>query len=313
MAFQTHQRDNERVHAGDTLDQQVHVSLAAPSSKVNVNAEDELLATSIHGIPVLPRVTANTSGTDPRIKLPTLSPDASKLVQSWKRNFDSMLVFAGLFSAVDSAFIIQASGLLRPDYSAISTKLTLIQTQLSLIALDSEGRNISLSRFYSVLDDPALDVSRKFTPPISARVINCLWLASLVLSLWVALSAIIIRRRLEKYENGELVDSEMYHLHIGCRNQQAGDSPDSSGAQARLLKFSWNLALVLHCSLFLFFGGLYSWLFDLDLCTFGVILPVSSLAILDYTWLHRHHCRRFIKKVTDGVWSDMSEADRLTG
>ncbi|KAF5393119.1 hypothetical protein D9757_001096 [Collybiopsis confluens] len=95
---------------------------------------------------------------------------------------DSMLVFAGLFSAVVTSFLIEASQNLQADYTQLSATL--------LYELVSNSGGSSLSP-----PNPASE----FVPGARDVWINGLWAISLTFSLVVALASVLIKQWLRRY------------------------------------------------------------------------------------------------------------------
>ncbi|EJD51439.1 hypothetical protein AURDEDRAFT_159171 [Auricularia subglabra TFB-10046 SS5] len=93
--------------------------------------------------------------------------DDKDRIDTWNRGLDNLALFAGLFSAVTTAFIIEAQKDMKVDYS-----------QLTFLALNATANGVPF-------------VQQLFIVPASARTITCLWVASLVLSLSAALIAIM--------------------------------------------------------------------------------------------------------------------------
>ncbi|EJD44727.1 hypothetical protein AURDEDRAFT_166211 [Auricularia subglabra TFB-10046 SS5] len=93
--------------------------------------------------------------------------DDRERIGNWNRGLDNLALFAGLFSAVTTAFIIQLQNDTRPDYA----ELTFRVLNASAAGVPFEQKHFSI----------ASDV----------RATNCLWIASLMLSLAAALIAIM--------------------------------------------------------------------------------------------------------------------------
>ncbi|KAK0457184.1 uncharacterized protein EV420DRAFT_1221148, partial [Desarmillaria tabescens] len=111
-------------------------------------------------------------------------------VGDWRDTVDVLLVFAGLFSAVVSAFVVQFSQNLQPDYSQISAYLLfeLVSIQQAI----SNGTSVNLPLSF-------LDPTAKFTPATSIAWVNGLWFASLALSLSAALVSVLVKQWLHHY------------------------------------------------------------------------------------------------------------------
>ncbi|KZW00802.1 hypothetical protein EXIGLDRAFT_720418 [Exidia glandulosa HHB12029] len=169
------------------------------------------------------------------------------LLQEWGSDLDSLLFFAGLFSAVVTAFIVESYKLLQPDY----TRLT----------------------YYAVRNAPAPYTPESFTVPSSARVVNGLWITSLTLSLLSALVIIMARQCLMNYavlNRGSLYDWVMlrqYHFDGSTR--------------WHLTEFFALLPVLLHLALFLFLVGLVVFFYGIEpltaRLTLGLVVTVAVL------------------------------------
>ncbi|KZW02313.1 hypothetical protein EXIGLDRAFT_594657, partial [Exidia glandulosa HHB12029] len=107
------------------------------------------------------------------------------MLDGWNKTLDVLLIFAGLFSAVATAFLIDSYKLLQPDNSAayISTALYL------LVLRDTVSSSIPLPL------PPPLATSATTI----ARAVNWLWFTSLLLSLSVALLGILVKQWIVEY------------------------------------------------------------------------------------------------------------------
>ncbi|KAJ7119743.1 hypothetical protein C8R44DRAFT_572497, partial [Mycena epipterygia] len=102
------------------------------------------------------------------------------LVESWKSDMEGMLIFAGLFSASLTAFIIESYKTLLPD-SGDSTVQLLAQISQQLAAA-ANG---------STFHPPPLV---HFAAPATSLLCNALWFVSLGLSLTCALIATLLEQ-----------------------------------------------------------------------------------------------------------------------
>ncbi|KDR66586.1 hypothetical protein GALMADRAFT_26637, partial [Galerina marginata CBS 339.88] len=106
--------------------------------------------------------------------------------EAWKEEVNNLLIFAGLFSAVVTAFVIESYKTLQPDPNSAVVDL--------------------LSRIATRLDDPPLNEvspitsAASFSPPPSSIRINILWFLSLILSLTTVLVGIITLQWLREYQ-----------------------------------------------------------------------------------------------------------------
>ncbi|KAI9065999.1 hypothetical protein FKP32DRAFT_1610328 [Trametes sanguinea] len=98
-------------------------------------------------------------------------------VQTWNTDLDSILIFAALFSAVLTTFIIESYKGLQADPTAVLLQAILFELQTS--------RNASTA---------APPGSSRFQAPRSAIRVNVYWFSSLILSLTTALVAILAKQ-----------------------------------------------------------------------------------------------------------------------
>ncbi|THH00001.1 hypothetical protein EW026_g2452 [Hermanssonia centrifuga] len=106
-------------------------------------------------------------------------------------DIDALLIFAGLFSAVLTAFVVPSYLLLQPDNSQLSVQiLDRISAQLARFEIVPPFIN-------STASDSS--VSPAFQVSTSARWMNCLWFLSLILSLSSALFGILAKQWIREY------------------------------------------------------------------------------------------------------------------
>ncbi|KAJ6532389.1 hypothetical protein B0H19DRAFT_1081455 [Mycena capillaripes] len=166
------------------------------------------------------------------------------LVESWKSNMEGTLIFAGLYSASLTAFIIESYKTLRPDSGDSTVQLlNQISQQLSAAANGSSFQ----------IPQPIL-----FTPSTTSLVCNALWFASLGLSLTCALIATLVEQWSRNF------------LHLAdIRSAPVIRARIFSYLYYGLKRFSMHivvdiLPLLLHSSLFLFFAGLVAFLLPIN-------------------------------------------------
>ncbi|KAK0467276.1 uncharacterized protein EV420DRAFT_1617368 [Desarmillaria tabescens] len=110
-----------------------------------------------------------------------------EMVEGWRDALDVLLVFAGLFSAVVTTFVVQTSQSLQVDYGQVATTL--------LIELINVQR--SMANGSSVNDISHSDLT--FHPSTSDSWVNGLWFTSLSLSLTTALFAVLTKQWIHEY------------------------------------------------------------------------------------------------------------------
>ncbi|GJE96686.1 hypothetical protein PsYK624_128890 [Phanerochaete sordida] len=116
-------------------------------------------------------------------------------MEGYSDDMDTLLVFAGLFSAILTAFVVQTYPLLQPSSTDITNQLLAANNRMLVQGFAAILTGVPSVPFASLLaDDPS-----PFQPHTSARWINCLFFTSLVLSLAAALFAILIKQWIREY------------------------------------------------------------------------------------------------------------------
>ncbi|OCH84170.1 hypothetical protein OBBRIDRAFT_839909 [Obba rivulosa] len=108
-------------------------------------------------------------------------------IQAWKEEIDMLLVFAGLFSAVVTAFNIQFIQALEPDSAGMTVQL--------LINISQQLNNQSFPPS-PINPNPSAGAAS------SSVRFNTLWFASLILSLAAASIGILVKQWLGQYSSG---------------------------------------------------------------------------------------------------------------
>ncbi|KAF8597699.1 hypothetical protein BDV93DRAFT_397728, partial [Ceratobasidium sp. AG-I] len=111
-----------------------------------------------------------------------------ELVAGKNENLDMMLLFAALFSAILTAFLIESKNLLQQDSAEVTISLLL------MIAQSQQRLEQGNPRLASDPIQPP-----RFSASMSARWINGLWFMSLALSLSAALIAMLAKEWLVAY------------------------------------------------------------------------------------------------------------------
>ncbi|KAK0224980.1 hypothetical protein EDD85DRAFT_777702, partial [Armillaria nabsnona] len=115
----------------------------------------------------------------------------ANMVEESRDNVDVLLVFAGLFSAVVTTFVVQTSQNLQQDYAAISASL-LYESVLVQRAI-ANGSPVN-----AIAPSP-LNPTIPFVPATTDVWVNGLWFTSLFLSLTTALVAVLVKQWLHHY------------------------------------------------------------------------------------------------------------------
>ncbi|TDL23812.1 hypothetical protein BD410DRAFT_720459, partial [Rickenella mellea] len=171
----------------------------------------------------------------------------SDMVNGMNHSLDVLLVFAGLFSAVVTTFVVQSSLSLQPDYTQMS--LLLLTESIALQRAAAEGISAS-----SV--PPTGDLVSLFRPSFQSRLVNSLWYISLALSLTSAFMSMLVKQWLQAYtHNISGSPRERARLrHFRFMGLKAWHVP---GLVA-------GLPVLMHMSLLLFFLGMIELLATLD-------------------------------------------------
>ncbi|KAJ7505909.1 hypothetical protein B0H11DRAFT_1645015, partial [Mycena galericulata] len=173
------------------------------------------------------------------------------LVESWKSNMEGMLIFAGLFSASLTAFIIESYPTLTPDSGDATVQLlTQISQQLAAAA--------NGSTFHMPTPPP-------FTVPTTSLVCNALWFISLGLSLTCALIATLLEQWAREFlhradmRSAPVIRARIFsYLYFGLKRFRMHTVVDI-------------IPLLLHASLLFFFAGLVAFLIPIN-------LPIAAVA-----------------------------------
>ncbi|KAJ7467692.1 hypothetical protein FB451DRAFT_395660 [Mycena latifolia] len=184
------------------------------------------------------------------------------LVEGWKSDMEGLLIFAGLFSASLTAFLIESYKTLTPDQGAITIAL-----------LEQISRQLDQSSNAK----PA--ASAPFTASPASLACNTLWFLSLGLSLSCALIATLVEQwsrdfiQRTEMRPSPIIRARIFsYLYFGM--QRFG--------MHTMVEF---IPLLLHVSLFLFFAGLVAFLFPVNLVVMGVAAVLLGFISATYLYL----------------------------
>ncbi|KAG6911363.1 hypothetical protein DXG01_001034 [Tephrocybe rancida] len=194
------------------------------------------------------------------------------LARSWKGDMDALLIFAGLFSASVTTFIIESYKTLTPNPSdATNALLTQVSLQLAAMSNTSTPLYTNGAPFFPNVPSPDA-----FVPSNSALVCNTLWFLSLGFSLTCALSATLVEQWVRNY----LQATESRHTpHERARI--------SAYLYRGLVKFKMaalveTIPMLLHVSLVLFFAGLVEFLRPVNAAISYLTLGMLVICVLLY-------------------------------
>ncbi|EJD51456.1 hypothetical protein AURDEDRAFT_159188 [Auricularia subglabra TFB-10046 SS5] len=177
--------------------------------------------------------------------------DDERRIATWNRGLDNLALFAGLFSAVTTAFIIESQSDMKPNYLQLTFQV------------------LNATAFQQTF------VPEPFVVPSSARTVNSLWVGSLVLSLSAALIAIMGKDWIGAYASRPVCNlrqwAEMRSYRLLCVERWY-----MSGVIAAA-------PVLLHVSLVLFGAGLVIFISDDSFThhlTLGLCLAAGVLYIV---------------------------------
>ncbi|KAJ6600395.1 hypothetical protein DFH09DRAFT_1497947, partial [Mycena vulgaris] len=180
------------------------------------------------------------------------------LVESWKSDMEGMLIFAGLFSASLTAFLIESYKTLNPDSGDTTVRL-LAQISQQLMASANESTI-------------HIEQTTPFTPAATSLVCNALWFISLGFSLTCALIATLLEQWARDFlhkadmRSAPLIRARVFsYLYYGLKRFNMHTVVEI-------------IPLLLHTSLLLFFAGLVAFLIPVNL-TMTLIAAVLLLLI----------------------------------
>ncbi|KAF7341279.1 hypothetical protein MVEN_01864000 [Mycena venus] len=208
------------------------------------------------------------------------------LVESWKSDMQGMLIFAGLFSASLTAFLIESYKTLNIDSGNATVQL------LARISQQLDG-----SANGSTLPIPS---PSSFTPTTASIICNALWFISLGLSLTCALIATLLdqwaRDFLHRSEirSAPLIRARIFsYLYYGLKRFNMHTVVEI-------------IPLLLHASLFLFFSGLVAFLIPVSrimtiIAAFILFIVVITYSILTLLPLRYFDCP-YRTPLSGGFW-----------
>ncbi|KAK0444152.1 hypothetical protein EV421DRAFT_495005 [Armillaria borealis] len=186
--------------------------------------------------------------------------DANMLAE-WRDTIDVLLVFAGLFSAVLTTFVVQTSQNMQPDFN-----------EASMLLLFEILKATIVERLPNPIPSSPTDF---FSPSRSDEWMNSLWFVSLTLSLITALVAVLVKQWLHQYV-AIVSDSSARNRarirHMRYAGLQTWQVPMIIGL----------LPVLLHVSLALFFAGLAIFIFSLGMKVAWLVSIIGAATYMAY-------------------------------
>ncbi|KAJ7766490.1 hypothetical protein DFH07DRAFT_343479 [Mycena maculata] len=184
------------------------------------------------------------------------------LVESWRGDMDGMLIFAGLFSASLTAFIVESYKTLSPDSG-----------NTTVVLLDQISKQLAASASGEAFQVPAAPV---FNVPATSLICNALWFISLQLSLACALIATLVEQWARDFvQKTEMRPSPVIRARI------------FSYLYFGMKRFNMHILvdlvpLLLHMSLILFFAGLVAFLLPISHTVMAVAAALLGILVAIY-------------------------------
>ncbi|EMD37371.1 hypothetical protein CERSUDRAFT_135934, partial [Gelatoporia subvermispora B] len=182
------------------------------------------------------------------------------MAQEWKDGIDNLLVFAGLFSAVVTAFNVELYRQLSPDPTTLAAH--------ALVRVSAQLGNLQIAN-NTIISSTAPYSPPKVTTPRWAVWVNALWFASLILSLSAASAAITIRQWLTHYTGKTSSNTRESAFTHYLRY-------DEGFIRWRVPDFIAMLPVLLQMALVFFLIGLAILLFDLNTTVAKVAISLIS-------------------------------------
>ncbi|CCO33703.1 hypothetical protein BN14_07788 [Rhizoctonia solani AG-1 IB] len=182
-------------------------------------------------------------------------------VEGWKQTSDVILIFAALFSAVSTAFVIESYKNLKPDPAEVSVEILRTMSRTLLIVA-----NQTQSTEFHI---PEPENESRFSPSWSAICVNLLWFLSLSISILVSLIAMLSKEWCSQFMSGRTGSP----VAQARRRQQRWDGLVKWKMEG-VLTF---LPSLIHLALLLFAVGLSIFLWEINLT---IAIPVSVVTLV---------------------------------
>ncbi|KAF5352302.1 hypothetical protein D9758_011922 [Tetrapyrgos nigripes] len=188
-----------------------------------------------------------------------------EMLRGFRDTLDSLLVFAALFSAVVTTFVVSTAESLQPDYAQITARLMFEQNQLLRAAGNITAINL--------VQSPSVDLDNA-DASVTDLWVNALFFASLSLALATALLSVLVKQWLQAYAslpNGNAMERTKIRQfrYEGFLNW-------------RVTEIIGALPLVLHTSLALFMVGLSLYVSELNRSLCWAVVVVTAISFLMY-------------------------------
>ncbi|CUA70792.1 Vascular endothelial growth factor receptor 2 [Rhizoctonia solani] len=192
-----------------------------------------------------------------------------ELVDGWNKSLDVILVFAALFSAVSTAFLIESSAMLQQDPNDVSATVLLAISQTLLVIANGSSVDMPTS---SSSPDPA----SSFSPSQYAVIVNTLWYLSLSLSIATSLLAMLAKDWCHSFTSNRTG----HPWDQALRRQRKWAMIERWKMQELIMV----LPSLIHLSLLLFSIGLCAYVWDMNKTAAIPVVCVAGASFGFYLW-----------------------------
>ncbi|CAE6449584.1 unnamed protein product [Rhizoctonia solani] len=192
----------------------------------------------------------------------------AEMVDGWNKSLDVILVFAALFSAISTAFLIESSKKLQQDPADVTAQ-TLLAISHTLSAIANGSRPL-------VSEPLAGGNTEEFTPSRTMVAINTLWYLSLSLSVATSLLAMLAKDWCHSFMAGRTG-----HAYNQTLRRQRKWTMIKKWKMQELIVV---LPSLIHLSLLLFAVGLCIYVVEMNMSAGVPVICVTGLAVCFYVW-----------------------------
>ncbi|CAE6488068.1 unnamed protein product [Rhizoctonia solani] len=190
----------------------------------------------------------------------------AQLVEGWNKGMDVILLFAALFSAIVTTFLMEGCKRLQKDHQeTIAAGIPIIVNLLQAIATN-QPPSMELNATLPLND---------FKPKKADIIINGAWFLSLTLSVSVALLAMLVKQWGEGYRHG-------HDLSTPCVQARVRQARYDELKRWRTEDVALALPVLMHTALGLFLFGLVFFLYELSHTIVALVLVIVISTFVAY-------------------------------
>ncbi|KAK7032085.1 hypothetical protein VNI00_013455 [Paramarasmius palmivorus] len=191
-----------------------------------------------------------------------------EMCRGWKEDIDTLLVFAGLFSATVTAFVIESYHWLTEDPDEASARI-LAEILQHLIGQNNTAAELTIKATTHVSTSPKTST---FGSEAFAIRVNVSWFLSLILALSTVMLGILCKQWIREHRRDTPSSSPKETLEL---RQLRFESLERWGVLTLLA----SLPLILQLALVLFFAGLLDLLWALDYIVASLATALIGLSV----------------------------------